>query len=200
MAAILCSAVCRSCRAFWICRRMLSWSSKCAARWRSRRAISLSRPAFWISRLSPDAIALASANWLAWLSGVFERADAAVAGERRGDEPRLALVGLPHRGVHRAQCGVGVDFDLVVLIALPLDAPFALLDLRRQPGHVEMVQRLQAQLHVDAGAHRVGRADQDAHAAGVELVEQALLVGRALEVLHEGDLARPGCRAARVPA
>jgi len=73
---------------------------------------------------------------------VFERADAAVAREGRGDEPSLALVGLPHRGVHRTQCGVCVDLDLAVLVALPLDAPFPLFDLRREPGHVEMVQGL----------------------------------------------------------
>ena len=52
-----------------------------------------------------------------------------------------------------------------------------------------MVQRLQAQLDVDPGSHRVGRADQDADTAGIEVVEQALLVGRPLVVLHVGDLA-----------
>ena len=121
-------------------------------------------------------------------------ADAAVAGQRRGDEPRLALVVLPHRRVHRAERRVGVDLDLVVLVALPLDPALALLDLRRQPGHVEMVQRLQPLLHVDAGAHRLGRADQDADAAGIEVVEQPLLVRRPLVVLHEGDLGRPARR------
>jgi hypothetical protein len=30
-----------------------------------------------------------------------------------------------------------------VLVALPHDAAFPLFDLRRQPGHVEMVERLQ---------------------------------------------------------
>ena len=89
---------------------------------------------------------------------VFERADAAVAREGGGDKPRLPLVGLPHRGVHRTQCGVGVDLDLAVLVALPFDAPFALLDLRGQPGHVEMVQGLEAQLHVHTGASRSGCA------------------------------------------
>jgi hypothetical protein len=69
-----------------------------------------------------------------------------------------------------ARCkGVGVNFDLAVLISLPLDPSFPLLDLRRQPGHVEMVQGLEAQLHVHTCAHCVGRADQDADAAGVEL-------------------------------
>jgi hypothetical protein len=62
-------------------------------------------------------------------AGVFEGADAPVAGERRGDEPRLALVVLSHGSVHRAKRGVGIDFDLVVLVALPLDPSLALFDL-----------------------------------------------------------------------
>jgi hypothetical protein len=48
-----------------------------------------------------------------------------------------------------------MDEDLVVLVALPLDAALALLDLARQPGHVEMVHRLQPLLHVDPGTHRI---------------------------------------------
>ena len=90
----------------------------------------------------------------------------------------------------RAERRVGVDFDLFVLVALALDPPLALLDVRRQPGHVEMVQRLEPELGVDAGAHGQGRAQHEPHAAGVDVVEQALLVGRALEVLHDGDLGR----------
>ena len=53
-----------------------------------------------------------------------------------------------------------------------------------------MVQRFQPLLHVHAGAHGLGRPDQHADAAGVEIVEQALLVRRFLEILHEGDLGR----------
>ena len=122
-------------------------------------------------------------------AGILEAADGAVAGQRRLDEPRLALVVLPHRRVHRAERGVGVDLDLVVLVALPLDAALALLDLARQPRHIEMVQRLQPLLHVDAGAHRLRRADQHPDAPGPEVGEQPLLVRRFLVVLHEGDLA-----------
>jgi hypothetical protein len=35
-----------------------------------------------------------------------------------------------------------------------------------------VVQGLQPRLHVDAGAHRLRGADQDAHTSGVEIVEQ----------------------------
>jgi hypothetical protein len=121
-------------------------------------------------------------------------ADRGVAGERRGDEAGLALVVLPHGGVERALGGIGEDVDLVVLVALAHDAALALLDLRGQPGHVEMVQRLQPELRIDAGAHRVGRADQEADLAGANVAEQALLGLGLLEVLHEGDL---GCRHAQ---
>ena len=133
-------------------------------------------------------------------AGILEAADGAVAGQRRLDEPRLALVVLPHRRVHRAERGVGVDLDLVVLVALPLDAALALLDLARQPRHVEMMQRLQPLLHVDAGAHRLRRADQHPHAPGPEIREQPLLVRRFLVVLHEGDLRRRERRGRSVAA
>ena len=121
------------------------------------------------------------------LADVVDRADAAVAGERGRDEACLALVVLPHRGVHRAERRVGVDLDLVVLIALPLDAAFPLLDIGGKPGHIEVMLGLQASLDIGAGAHLLGGADQDAHATGIELVEQTLLVGGAFVVLHDGD-------------
>ncbi len=65
IAAIRASACVWSCRASRICRLIACWSSICAACWRRSRAISLSSPALRISRLSPEAIALAIANWLA---------------------------------------------------------------------------------------------------------------------------------------
>ena len=133
-------------------------------------------------------------------AGILDAADGAVARQRRLDEPRLALVVLPHRRVHRAERGVGIDVDLVVLVALPLDAALALLDLARQPRHVEMVQRLQPLLHVDAGAHRLRRADQHPDAPGAEVGEQPLLVRRALVVLHERDLRRRERRGRSVAA
>jgi hypothetical protein len=53
-----------------------------------------------------------------------------------------------------------------------------------------MVERDEPSVGVDAGAHGLGRADQDPLLAGVHVVEQALLGGGALVVLHEGDLGR----------
>jgi hypothetical protein len=74
--------------------------------------------------------------------------------------------------------------------ALPFNAAFALLDLGRQPGHVEMVEGDEPALRIHAGPHRVGGADQDSDLAGVDVGVEALLGAGLLEVLHEGDLAR----------
>lgn len=46
-----------------------------------------------------------------------------------------------------------MDPDLLVRVALALDPALALLDLRRQPGDVQMMQGDEPPLHVDAGAH-----------------------------------------------
>ena len=82
-----------------------------------------------------------------------------------------------------------------MLVALPDDPALALFDLRGQPRHVEMMQGLQPKLHIDARAHCVGRADDEAHLAGIEVVEQALLGLGFLEVLHVGDLGRRHAKA-----
>ena len=86
----------------------------------------------------------------------FDPADGAVSRHGCVDEAGFALENLPTRGVDAALGRVGVELDLLVLIALPLDPALALLDLRRQPRHVEMVQGFEAPLGVDAGAHRLG--------------------------------------------
>ena len=52
-----------------------------------------------------------------------------------------------------------------------------------------MVERLEAALGVDAGAHGVGRSDQDFHLPPIDRVEQPLLCRGFPVVLHEGDLA-----------
>ena len=113
----------------------------------------------------------------------------AIAGHGGVDEARLAFEDLPPGRVDAALRRIGVDLDLVVLVALPLDPALALLDLRGEPGHVEMVEGFQAPLGVDAGAHGLGRSDQDSDLAPIDRIEQPLLRGGFLVVLHEGDLA-----------
>ena len=73
-------------------------------------------------------------------AGVLEPADAAVAGHGHFDEAGLALQQLPAGGVDAALGGVGVELDLVILVALALDTAFALLDLRGEPRNVEMME------------------------------------------------------------
>ena len=123
-------------------------------------------------------------------SGVLDPADGAVAGHSRVDEAGFAFENLPAGGVDAALGRIGVELDLVVLVALPLDPALALLDLRGQPRHVEMVQGFEAPLGVDAGAHGLGRADENPDLAAIDGVEQALLRRGLLVVLHEGDLSR----------
>ncbi len=62
-----------------------------------------------------------------------------------------------------------------------------------------MVQRDQALLGIDPGAHRLRRADQHADLAAVHVVEQPLLGRGFLEVLHEGDLGRRHAEAHQLP-
>ena len=52
-----------------------------------------------------------------------------------------------------------------------------------------MVEGFQAPLGVDAGAHGLGRADQDPDWPAIDVIEEPLLRAGFLEVLHEGDLA-----------
>ena len=77
-----------------------------------------------------------------------------------------------------------------MLVTLPLDPSLPLLDVARQPRHVEMVEGGKALLRVDAGSHCLGRADQNADPAVVHVAEQPLLGSRLLIVLHEGNLGR----------
>src|SRR5690606_13454782 len=89
------------------------------------------------------------------------------------DEVGLALDGLPHAAIQGLLGGIAEDADLkpfrvalVQLVALADDAAFALLQIGRAPRGVKVVQAHQTVLHVGAGAHLGGGAEQEAHAAG----------------------------------
>jgi len=64
------------------------------------------------------------------------------------DEHGFGLNLLPHDGVVAGLGDVVEDVDLVVLVALSQDAAFALLKIGWAPGHVDVMQRHQARLHV----------------------------------------------------
>ena len=77
------------------------------------------------------------------------------------DEQRLGLDTLPHHGVVAGFGDVVEDVDFIVLVALALDSAFALLQVGRTPGDVDVVQGGQPGLHVSAGAHLLGATDED---------------------------------------
>ena len=111
-------------------------------------------PALRITRLVAGGDGFGERERVGLRSGVLDPADGAVAGHSCVDESRFAFENLPSCGVDAALGRVGVELDLVVLVALPLDPALALLDLRGQPRHVEMVKGFEAALGIDAGPQR----------------------------------------------
>ena len=110
------------------------------------------------------------------------------------DRLELSGVQVPHFRVDGALGDVGDHVDLEVvaillqqLVALANDAPFALLNVGGLPRNVDVVQRDKAVLHVGAGAHARGRADQHADVARLHKVEQGLLLNVGVGLLHEAD-------------
>ena len=73
------------------------------------------------------------------------------------------------------------------MVALPENAALALLDVRRTPRRVEMMQCHQLRLRVGARAHFLRRTQQDAHLAGTHVFEERQFHGVAIVVLDEGD-------------
>ena len=64
-------------------------------------------------------------------SGVFEAADAAIAGHGQVNKTRLSLEHLPVRGIDTCFGGVSIELYLIILIALAFNAAFALLNVPR---------------------------------------------------------------------
>ena len=104
------------------------------------------------------------------------------------DKAGLGFQGLPHIGIKGAFRHVAVNPHLGVQIPLPQNAPLALLNVARAPGGIQMVQGGKAALHVRAGAHLLGRADENAYPASVDGVKQVHLGGVGISVVNEGNL------------
>ena len=120
------------------------------------------------------------------------------------DGLELGRVQVPHLGVYRALGRVGQDLDLEIRpvegvgllaagrggkqVALPDHPALTLLDVAGLPGYVDVVQRHGALLHVGAGAHARGRANQDADLAAVDRIEQGQLLVIGVGLLDEADL------------
>ncbi|MCY1166341.1 hypothetical protein D9M73_62680 [compost metagenome] len=126
------------------------------------------------------------------LEGVVDFA-ADLTGPELINHLQLGLLHLPHAHVQRVLGHVGKDFDFKAWdfghqdVALTLNAPFTLLNVRRPPRHVEVMQRHQPLLHVGAGAQLLGGAQQHAHLASVHLAEQVGFLVIRVVVVDEGD-------------
>jgi len=121
-------------------------------------------------------------------SGVFEAADAAIAGHGHIDEPRLSLEHLPVRGVDACFGGVSVEFYLIILIALAFNATSRCSiceGSRGRRGDEEHERRWALTLCPWSRTN-----NEDADAAGVEVGEELLFGGGLLVILHESDLGR----------
>ena len=111
------------------------------------------------------------------------------------DEVGLALDGLPHAAVQGLFGGVAVDPHLepfrvavIELVALADNPAFTLLQVGGAPRCIQVMQGHQPILHVHAGAHLGGGAEQHAHAAATDFGKQISLLQVRLRVVDEGDL------------
>ena len=93
------------------------------------------------------------------------------AGHDLGDEFLLIFHRLPEVSVEGRFRDIAVDVYLLVAVALPDDAPAALLQITRPPRAVEVVERHEPVLHVHARAHFEGAAHEHTHLTGAHLCE-----------------------------
>ena len=109
---------------------------------------------------------------LAGFAKIFDFADIGVARQCLIDEELLARQRRPHLFVVASLHGIGVQFDLFVLVALADDAPFALFEVGREPRRVKVMQGNKTLLRVDPCAHVLRGSNRNTHAAGVHVAEQ----------------------------
>ena len=78
--------------------------------------------------------------------------------------------------------------NLLIAVALPDDAPAALLQIARPPRAVEVVERHEPVLHVHTRAHFEGAAHEHTHLTGAHLCKQLLLPRLGVGFMDECDL------------
>ena len=117
------------------------------------------------------------------------------AGHDLRDKALLGLQRLPEVSVEGPLGHIAADMNGLVLVALSLNAPFALRQITRPPRGVQIMQRDQAILHVSASAHFGGAAHQNAHLAGTDFRKEVTLFGLSIRLVNKGDLLRghPAC-------
>ena len=119
---------------------------------------------------------------------IFGGADRRFAGHDLRYKFLLALHKLVKIGVEGALGDIAVNVYLRVFVALPDNAPLPLLEIRRTPRAIQMVQSDELLLAVGASAHALGAAQQDTHLTAPHFAEQIFLLYLALGVVDEGDL------------
>ena len=85
-------------------------------------------------------------------------------------------------------CDVSVDMYFGILVTLSDDSAGSLLQIRRSPRAVEVMQGNQLVLSVGACAHLCGRAKQHSDLALPDLAEQVEFLRFGLCVMDKGDL------------
>ena len=75
-----------------------------------------------------------------------------------------------------------------VAVALPDDAPAALLQISRPPRAVEVVERDEPVLHVHTGSHFEGTAHEHTHLTGAHLCKQFCLFGFGICLMDKSNL------------
>src|SRR5438477_8948837 len=106
------------------------------------------------------------------------------------NEASLGFQCLPHVRVEAALRYVTVNLDGLILVALPQNSSFPLLNVGGTPGGVQVMQRDEPLLNIGAGAHLLSAAHEDADPASAHLLEQRVLFGVAVIILNESNVFR----------
>ena len=83
----------------------------------------------------------------------FAASDRCFARHNLGDELLFIFDQLPHVAVEGGFCHIPKDINLFIVISLPDDTSFPLLQIRRFPANIQMMQSNQTILHVGTGTH-----------------------------------------------
>ena len=119
---------------------------------------------------------------------IFGGANRRFAGHNLRYKFLLGFYQLIQVGIEGALGDIAVNVHLRIFVALPDNAPLALLEIRRTPRTIQMMQSDELLLTIRSRAHALGAAQQDAHLTCAYLGKQVFLLHLALSVMDEGDL------------
>ena len=96
----------------------------------------------------------------------------------------------PEVGIEGPLGHITADMDGLVLVTLTLDAAFTLGQITGTPRGVQIMQGDEAILHVGAGTHLGGAADQHAHLAAADFGKEVALFCLGIRIVNKGHLLR----------